>query len=121
MRRLLVLLFIVALFVIITVSDGSALTFELNKDKPGVQAFIQKNLRFTVGGAPIIQKLPANFYVIYYSPDDIPVPRHCDHRVLEPELAIAALPRPQLFFFIEYHAGNSLGSSYVIMDKALVL
>jgi len=73
MRRLLVLLFIVALFVIITVSDGSALTFELNKDKPGVQAFIQKNLRFTVGGAPIIQKLPANFYVIYYSPDDIPV------------------------------------------------
>src|SRR3972149_7656367 len=53
--------------------ESSALTFEFNKGKPGVQAFAVKYLRFTVGGETIIPALPANFYVIYDSADDIPV------------------------------------------------
>ncbi|MBI5756712.1 MAG: hypothetical protein HZA12_07280 [Nitrospirae bacterium] len=50
-----------------------ALTFEFNKERPGVQAFALKNLRFTVDGEGIIPKLPPTFYVITYFPDDIPV------------------------------------------------
>lgn len=53
--------------------DLSALTFELNRDKPGVQTFAIKYLRFTVEGENIITRLPATFYVISYYTDDIPV------------------------------------------------
>lgn len=60
-------------YLILTCSYSLALTLEFSKDKPGVQAFVVQNLRFTADVDNIINKLPSKFYVISYSPDDIPV------------------------------------------------
>lgn len=73
MRRAVIGAILAVLFFIGTGKDLSALTFEFNKDKPGVQAFALRYLRFTIGGENIISKLPATFYVISYSAEDIPV------------------------------------------------
>lgn len=73
MRRAVIGAILAVLFFIGTGEDLSALTFEFNKDKPGVQAFALRYLRFTIGGENIVTKLPATFYVISYSAEDIPV------------------------------------------------
>ncbi|MBI5038503.1 MAG: hypothetical protein HZC13_01850 [Nitrospirae bacterium] len=67
-----ILVLIPVLFMVMG-GESSALTFEFNKGKPGVQNFVLKYLRFTVRGETIIPALPAIFYVIYDSADDIPV------------------------------------------------
>lgn len=73
MRKAGVIFIIIAAFFILMTEDLSALTFEINRDKPGVKTFALKYLRFTVEGENIITRLPATFYVISHSPDDIPV------------------------------------------------
>lgn len=73
MRRVVIGSILAVLFFIGTGKDLSALTFEFNKDKPGVQAFALRYLRFTIEGENIISKLPSTFYVISYSAEDIPV------------------------------------------------
>ena len=73
MKRVVMILVLIPVLFMIMGGESSALTFEFNKGKPGVQAFAVKYLRFTVGGETIIPALPANFYVIYDSADDIPV------------------------------------------------
>lgn len=73
MRRVVIGVIFAVLFFIGTGKYLSALTFEFNKDKPGVQAFALQYLRFTVGGENITTKLPSTFYVMYYSAEDIPV------------------------------------------------
>ena len=73
MKRVVMMLVLIPVLFMIMGGESSALTFEFNKGKPGVQAFAVKYLRFTVGGETIIPALPANFYVIYDSADDIPL------------------------------------------------
>ncbi len=65
---------IISTILIMGITDSlHALTFEFNKDKPGVKDFASKNLRFSADGENIISRLPSSFYVISYFPDDIPV------------------------------------------------
>ncbi len=73
MRKAGIIFIIITVFFILMTEDLLALTFEFHKDKPGVNAFVLKYLRFTVEGENIITRLPATFYVISHSPDDIPV------------------------------------------------
>lgn len=73
MRRAAIIFVLVLVSFIVMGGESSALTFEFNKGKPGVQNFALKYLRFTVGGETIIPALPATFYVIYDSADDIPL------------------------------------------------
>lgn len=68
-----VIFIIIAAFFILMTEDLLAFTFEFHKDKPGVNAFALKYLRFTVDGENIITRLPMTFYVISHFPDDIPV------------------------------------------------
>ncbi len=65
---------VIAVLLLMGMTDGlHALTFEFNKDRPGVKDFVSRNLRFFVEGENIISGLPSLFYVITYFPDDIPV------------------------------------------------
>ncbi|MBI5192868.1 MAG: hypothetical protein HZA08_05440 [Nitrospirae bacterium] len=73
MKKMIVLAVLLSVIFVFTGKDSSALTFEFNKDKPGIKTFALKYLRFTVDGENIISKFPATFYIISVSPDDIPV------------------------------------------------
>ncbi len=74
MRKTFILIAVITTALILCINaDLNALTFEINKEKPGVRDFVLKNLRFTVDGENIISRLPSPFYVISYFPDDIPV------------------------------------------------
>jgi len=73
MRKAVIVSIISVLFSIVAARDLSALTFEFNKDRPGVETFVRRYLQFTVEGEDIISKLPLTFYVISYSAQDIPV------------------------------------------------
>ncbi|MBI5180978.1 MAG: hypothetical protein HZA05_06210 [Nitrospirae bacterium] len=74
MRKIFILIAAITTALILCINtDLNALTFEINKDKPGVRDFALKNLRFSVDGENIIPRLPPSFYVITYFPDDIPV------------------------------------------------
>ena len=64
---------LIPIFVMVMGSNLLALTFEFSKDKPGVQTYTLNYLKFTVAGKNIIPVLPTTFYLIDYSPDDIPV------------------------------------------------
>ncbi|MCC7203337.1 MAG: hypothetical protein IT393_11845 [Nitrospirae bacterium] len=73
MSKILIRIILSVFLTMLMVDSLFALTFEFNKEKPGVREFVSKNLRFTAGGENIIPKLPSSFYMITYFPDDIPV------------------------------------------------
>lgn len=73
MKKTAGIILLVSAFLILTCKYSSALTFEFSKDKPGVKTFVSNYLKFTVEGENIINKLPSTFYIISWSPDDIPV------------------------------------------------
>ncbi len=73
MKKTVGIILLVSVFLILTSKYTLALTFEFNKDKPGVKTFAQNYLKFTVDGENIINKLPSTFYIISWSSDDIPV------------------------------------------------
>ncbi len=65
---------IIASLLILGITSGTyALTFEFNKDKPGVKEFVSKNLRFSAEGENITSKTPSLFYLITNSHDNPPV------------------------------------------------
>ena len=73
MKKAVGIILLIFVFLILTSKYTLALTFEFNKDKPGVKTFAQNYLTFPVDGENIINKLPSTFYIILWSPDDIPV------------------------------------------------
>src|SRR3972149_7994931 len=73
MRKILYQVVLTTLLILGITNALHALTFEFNKDKPGVRDFALKNLRFYIERENIISRLPATFYIITYFPDDIPV------------------------------------------------
>ena len=73
MRKILFQVVLTTLLILGITNALHALTFEFNKDKPGVRDFALKNLRFYIERENIISRLPATFYIITYFPDDIPV------------------------------------------------
>ena len=65
---------IIASLLILGMTVGThALTFEFNKDKPGVKEFVSKNVRFSSEGENIISRTPSSFYLITYSTADMTV------------------------------------------------
>ena len=73
MKRVAVIFIVVLVFLVVMGRESSALTFEFNKEKPGMQTFVLKYLHFTAGKENITPVLPTTFYLIYYSTEDIPV------------------------------------------------
>lgn len=73
MKRVAVIVIVVLVFLVVMGRESSALTFEFNKEKPGMQTFVLKNLQFAAGKENITPVLPTTFYLIYYSTEDIPV------------------------------------------------
>lgn len=65
---------IIASLLILGMTEGThALTFEFNKDKPGVKEFVSKNVRFSSEGENIMSKTPSSFYLITFSSVDMTV------------------------------------------------
>ncbi|MCC6545253.1 MAG: hypothetical protein IT392_12285 [Nitrospirae bacterium] len=73
MKKIFISIIITSLLILGIKGGVHALTFEFNKDKPGVKEFISKNLRFSSEGEDIISKTPSSFYLITYPPDILPV------------------------------------------------
>ena len=74
-QRTLLTLLVISVFDIVIYKEVSALTFEFNKDKPGIQDIALQYLPFTVEfeKESIITKLPTTFYVLTNAADDLPV------------------------------------------------
>ena len=73
MKKMFISIIITSLLILGMTDGANALTFEFNKDKPGVKEFVSKNLRFSTEGENIMSKTPSLFYLITYPPDSMPV------------------------------------------------
>ena len=73
MKKIFISIFITTLLILGMTDGAYALTFEFNKDKAGVKEFVSKNLRFSSEGENIMSKTPSSFYLITYTPDNVPV------------------------------------------------
>ncbi|HZX49355.1 MAG TPA: hypothetical protein VFF47_09090 [Nitrospirota bacterium] len=73
MKKIFISIMITTLLILGITEGTNALTFEFNKDKPGVKEFVSKNLRFSTGGENIMSKTPSLVYLMTYPPDNTPV------------------------------------------------